>query len=115
MLADPVAAPEELGLSRSRLARIDALFERFIDRGVIAGAVALIARNGRLGHLGAYGHMDVESGRAMRPNTIFRMASMTKPVVSVAILTLVEEGVVLLNDTVSTYIPAFKEQLVAVP
>jgi CubicO group peptidase (beta-lactamase class C family) len=115
MLAEPVALPEQVGLSSSRLRRVDALLESYVDRGVIAGAVSLVARNGRIGQLCAYGHMNLAERRPMRPNTIFRLASMTKPVVSVAVLMLLEEGKLLLNQPVCDFIPEFKELHVAVP
>jgi len=114
MLADPVAAPEDVGLSSERLRRIQPLFDTYIDNGVIAGAVTLVARNGKIAHLGAHGHMDVAAGKWMRPDAIFRLASMTKPIVGVAILQLLEEGKVHLNDPISDFIPAFKNLQVAV-
>jgi CubicO group peptidase (beta-lactamase class C family) len=106
-------APELVGLNRSRLRRIDKSVQEFIDRGVIAGAVTLVGRQGQVVHVGAHGHMDVAAGREMQPDTIFRLASMTKPVVSVAILTLFEAGKLLLTDPVSAFLPAFKDLQVA--
>ncbi|MBV9897923.1 MAG: beta-lactamase family protein [Chloroflexi bacterium] len=108
-------APESVGLNTSRLARIEEVVQRYIDRGVIAGAVTLISRRGQVAHLEAHGHMDVAAGRAVQPDTIFRLASMTKPVVSVAILTLFEAGKLLLTDPVSAFLPMFKEMQVATP
>lgn len=115
MIADPVAIPEDVGLSSDRLARIEPLFETFIDNGIIAGAVTLVARNGKIAHLGAHGHMDVAAGKTMRPNAIFRLASMTKPVVGVAIMQLLEDGKILLTDPISDFVPAFKNLQVALP
>lgn len=108
-------APESVGLNPTRLARINEVVKTYIDRGVIAGAVTLISRRGEVAHLEAHGHMDLAAGRAMQPDTIFRLASMTKPVVSVAILTLFEAGKILLTDPVSAYLPMFKNLQVATP
>jgi CubicO group peptidase (beta-lactamase class C family) len=113
--ASRAVAPENVGLNTSRLARIDEVVNTYIDRGVIAGAVTLISRRGEVAHLEAHGHMDLAAGRAMQPDTIFRLASMTKPVVSVAILTLFEAGKILLTDPVSAYLPMFKDLQVATP
>src|SRR5262245_22960750 len=115
MLAEPVALPEQVGLSSSRLRRVEALIESYIDSGVIAGAVTLIARNGRIAQLAAYGYANLAERRPMQRSTIFRLASMTKPVVSVAVLMLLEEGKLMLNQPVADFIPAFKELRVAVP
>jgi CubicO group peptidase (beta-lactamase class C family) len=115
MIAEQVSAPEQVGLSPSRLQRIDDVVQTFIDRGVIAGAVTLVARKGAIAHLSAHGQMDMASGRAMRPDTTFRLASMTKPVVSVAVLMQLEEGKLLLTEPVSRFAPEFKDLEVAVP
>jgi len=108
------AAAAELGFSETRLERTDALFEAFVDQGVIAGAVSLVARKGRIAQLGAYGYADRESAKFMRPDTMFRLASMTKPVISVAILMLLEEGRLVLKQPVSDFIPSFKDQTVQI-
>jgi CubicO group peptidase (beta-lactamase class C family) len=110
-----VVAPESVGLNSSRLQRINDVIQIYIDRGVIAGAVTLISRRGQLAHLAAHGHMDLAAGRAMQTDTIFRLASMTKPVVSVAILTLFEAAKLLLIDPISAFLPTFKEMQVATP
>ena len=115
MIAERVALPEQVGLSTPRLRRLDAVIQTAIERGMIAGGVTLIARRGQIAHLSAQGHMDIAEGTAMRPDSIFRLASMTKPVVSVALLMLLEEGKLLLNDPVSAFIPSFKNLQVAVP
>jgi CubicO group peptidase (beta-lactamase class C family) len=114
MIAERVAIKEELGFSEARARRIGTLMDAFIERGVIAGGVTLIGRHGQIAHLQAHGHMDVASATAMRPDALFRLASMTKPVISVAILLLLEEGKILLNDPVATFIPAFKDLQVEV-
>jgi CubicO group peptidase (beta-lactamase class C family) len=115
MIAERVVAPEQVGLSAARLQRIDRLFEACIEHGVIAGAVALVARHGQVAHLNAYGLMDLDARRPMQRDTIFRLASMTKPVISVAILMLLEEGKLLLTEPVSKFLPVFRDLQVAVP
>jgi CubicO group peptidase (beta-lactamase class C family) len=115
MIAERVALPEQVGLSAARLQRIDRLFEAFVERGVIAGAVTLIGRDGDVAHLAAHGRMDLDSARPMQRDTLFRLASMTKPVVSVAILMLLEEGKLLLTEPVSKFLPEFRDLQVAVP
>jgi CubicO group peptidase (beta-lactamase class C family) len=106
--------PEQVGLSSERLARVTELIESRIDDGSISGAVTLIARNGQVAHLQAHGLADIEAGVPMRTDSIFRIASMTKPVAAAAIMILVEEGRIRLNDPVSRFIPAFADAKVAV-
>lgn len=113
--AERVTDAEQVGLSAGRLQRIDDVFAAFIDRGVIAGAVTQVARNGLVAHCAAHGQMDVAAGRPMTTDTIFRLASMTKPIISVAILMLLEEGKILLSEPVSNFVPAFKTLRVAEP
>ena len=110
----PKATPEEAGLSSQRLQRVRAVLQRYIDRGEIVGAVALVARQGKVTYFDAQGMMDLDSKRAMRTDTIFRLASMTKPVTSLAIMMLQEEGLLLIDDPVSKYLPEFKSPKVAV-
>jgi CubicO group peptidase (beta-lactamase class C family) len=110
----PIAKPEDVGLSSERLQRIDAMIQRRIDAGELAGAVTVVARKGKVAHVDARGVMDLESRQAMTPETMFRIASMTKPVVGVAIMMLVEEGRLRLNDPVSRHIPEFRAMKVAV-
>jgi CubicO group peptidase (beta-lactamase class C family) len=116
MVAAPLskARPEEVGMSSERLLRIDQMLERRIAAGEMAGAVALVARKGKLVHITAKGVMDLETKQPVTPATMFRIASMTKPVTSVAIMMMIEEGKVRLNDPVSRYIPEFRSQKVAV-
>ena len=110
MAAAPVpdAKPEEVGLSSERLALIDRMIDRRIAAGEIAGAVTIVARNGKVAHHSARGVVDLESKQPMRTSTMFRIASMTKPVTGVAVMMMVEEGKLRLNDPVSRYIPEFK-------
>jgi len=99
--------PQSVGLSTERLARVHELVERTIAAGEIAGAVTLVARNGQVAYLEAQGVMDLTSKKPMQPDSMFRIASMSKPVAAVAILMLAEEGKVRLNDPVSRFIPAY--------
>jgi CubicO group peptidase (beta-lactamase class C family) len=110
----PTARPEDLGLSSERLKRITELVQRNIDARSFSGAVTLVARNGRIGHFEAQGLMDLESKKPMQKDAIFQIMSMTKPIVGVSILMMIEEGKVRLTDPVSRFIPEFKEQKVAV-
>ncbi len=112
MIAERVTAAEDLGFSLQRLRRVDALLESYVQRGVIAGAVTLIGRRGRLAHLAAYGHANRAANTMMRPDHLFRLASMTKPVIGVAILKLVEEGKILLQEPVAAFLPEFAGQRV---
>ena len=106
--------PEAVGLSRERLERIDAMIERRIAAGDLTGAVAIVARRGEVAHITIQGVTDVETHRPMRSDTLFRIASMTKPVVGVGILMMVEENKLRLSDPISRYIPEFKNLRVAV-
>ena len=110
----PEAKPEGVGLSAERLLRIHETVQRHIDSHQISGAVTLVARKGRIAHLEAHGAMDLDSGKPMAKNSIFRIWSMSKPVAGVAILMLMEEGKLRLNDPVSKFIPEFKGMKVAV-
>ena len=110
----PSGKPEEVGLSADRLQRIHQMIQRHIDAGDISGAVTLVARKGRIAHLEAHGLMNLESKKPMATDAIFRIASMSKPITGVAILMLMEDGKVRLNDPVSKFIPEFKEMKVAV-
>jgi CubicO group peptidase (beta-lactamase class C family) len=113
--ATPTAKPEEVGLSPERLRRVNELVQRHLDAKSFSGAVTLIARNGRIGHFEAHGLMDIDSGKPMQKDAIFRIMSMTKPIVGVSILMLIEEGKVRLTDPVSKWIPELKDMKVAVP
>ncbi|MEO2197623.1 MAG: serine hydrolase domain-containing protein [bacterium] len=101
----PTTTPSAVGLSEERLDRLEAVVQRYADEQAIAGAVTLIARRGRQAHLQAYGMADRNDGRPMTADTIFRIASMTKPVTSVAVLMLYEEGHFKLNDPVGQFLP----------
>src|ERR1700722_16379031 len=110
----PLAAPEEIGLSSARLARLGAVMRSEIERGRVPGAVALGARRGRVGFFDSFGQRDAASGAPLRTDAIFRIYSMTKPITSVAAMMLWEEGRFLLSDPVAKYLPEFSEMTVAV-
>lgn len=110
----PEATPEEVGLSSERLQRINKVMQDQVDRRQIAGAVSIVLRKGKVVHFEAFGMADREAGRAMRTDTIFRIASMTKPITSVAVMMLHEEGHFLLEDRVSKFIPEFQNPRVLV-
>lgn len=105
----PIAKPESVGMSSERLARIAPAMQRYIDEDLTPGIITAIVRKGKLVHFEVQGDMDVEAGKAMQPDAIFRIASMTKPIASVALMMLWEEGHFQLRDPVSKFIPAFGE------
>src|SRR5664279_2511867 len=121
VIALPLAAasiqaskPEDVGLSSERLQRIHQTIQGHIDGHDITGAVTLVARKGRIAHFEAPGLMDQASQKAMAKDGLFWIASMSKPITGVAILMLLEEGKVRLNDPVSRFLPEFKGMKVAV-
>ena len=103
---------EPAGLSPDRLERLSTAMQRAVDEGEIAGIVTLVAHRGRTAHHEAFGHLDREAGTAMPRDAIFRIASMTKAVTSVAAMMLMEEGRLLLTDPVARFIPAFQQTTV---
>ena len=109
-----MAAPEDVGMSSERLLEIDAVIKRRIDAGEIQGAVTAVARRGKTVHFEAYGLMDVERARPMEKDAIFRMASSSKPVLAVAAMMMVEQGLFDPADEVAKYLPEFGEMQVAV-
>jgi CubicO group peptidase (beta-lactamase class C family) len=111
----PVAPPENVGLSSERLKRLESVMLQYVEKKQIAGAVALVARKGKVAYLKSAGLQDVETKTPMQNNTIFRIASMTKPITSVAVMMLYEEGRFLLNDPVYKYLPEFKDMMVLNP
>jgi len=111
-LRGPVALSK--AFPAERLARIDRLLQQYVDEGRIGGAVALVLRDGQPVYERAVGWSDKEAGRRMTADTIFRIASQTKAITSVAILSLVEEGKVGLNDPVSRFLPPYAKTTVAV-
>ena len=111
----PTAPPEQLGLASDRLERIVTLVQDAVNRNEVAGAVTLVARLGRVGHLEAVGFRDIERGTPMETDTLFRIASMTKAVTSVAVMQLYETGALMLTDPVARYLPAFARTEVLTP
>ncbi len=101
-------APEKVGFSSARLSRIDRVMQGYVDRNELAGLVTLVARRGEVVHLQHYGMMDLESAKPMETDTIFRIYSMTKPITTVALMMLFEQGLVRLTDPVTRFIPEFK-------
>jgi len=112
LLATAVASADQT-LIAERLARIDKLFQQYVDESRIGGAVALVLQDGKPVYERAFGWSDKEAGRKMTTDTIFRIASQTKALTSVAILSLMEEGKVGLNDPAGRYIPTFAMTTVA--
>jgi len=110
----PTTKPETVGLSSERLARIDAAVQRSIDEKRIAGAVTLVVRHGKVAWFKAQGMADREAAKPMPTDAMFRICSMTKPITSVAVMMLYEEGRFLLDDPVSKYLPEFKSPKVLV-
>ena len=104
----PSAIPEDVGMSSERLVKIDEFIERHLEANHFAGAVTLVARHGQVVQFEAYGMQDIEAAVPMSKDSIFRFFSMTKPITSVAVMMLFEEGRFLLNDPVSKYLPEFK-------
>ena len=102
----PSATPQSQGLSAERLGRVHALFQAEVDAGRMPGAVVLVARKGKVVHADALGFQDKDAGKAMKRDAIFRAYSMTKPLVSVLTMMLVEEGKLQLTDPVSKFFPA---------
>jgi CubicO group peptidase (beta-lactamase class C family) len=110
----PRALPEAAGMSAPRLKRIRPVLDSAVARGEVAGVVTLLVRDGKVVALDSSGYADREAKTPMRSNAIFRLASMSKAVTSVAAMILIEEGRLLLSDPVSKYIPSFAKQRVAV-
>ena len=103
----PSDTPESVGMSSERLQRLDATVHDWVDDGLIAGVVTLVARHGKVVHLDAYGMADIENTEPMREDNYFRLFSMTKPVTSVALLMLYEEGKFRLDDPLARYLPEY--------
>src|SRR5713101_7310181 len=97
--------PGQAGFSVERPARIHQALKNSVDRKEFAGVNVAIARHGKLAYFESFGFQDLEAGTPMRPDTIFRMASMTKPIATSAVMMLYEEGKFLLDDPVSKFIP----------
>ncbi len=110
----PQTPPEQVGMSKQKLDRIHDALKQDVGDGKLAGTVVLVARKGKLAYADATGFQDKEEGRQMALDSIFRIYSMTKPLVAVAAMMLVEDGKIELTDPVSKFLPAFKGQQVSV-
>ena len=110
----PHAKPQTLGLSAVDLQRMSDAFKREIDKGTVPGVTMLVARRGQIGWFEALGSQSPAASAPMAHDTIFRIFSMTKPIVSVGIMMLVEEGRFILSDPVAKFIPEFGDQKVGV-
>src|SRR3982074_2956893 len=103
------AAAEDVGMSSTRLRNVSNLVQRYIDDQKLPGAISLVARRGKVVHFETYGHMEDERPKPMRSDTIFRFYSMTKPIASVALMTLYEEGRFQLDDPAAKFIPELED------
>jgi len=104
----PTAKPEAIGLSPAKLQRLTDAFQAEVDKGAIPGAVLMVARDGKVGYLKAIGFQDRERQIVMKPDSIFWVASLTKPIATVAAMMLVEEGKIQLEDPIWAYLPEMK-------
>jgi CubicO group peptidase (beta-lactamase class C family) len=110
----PMAKPEAVGMSSARLERVKSFIKDFVDTNRIAGAVTLIARKGKVVHHEAYGWRDKEQNQPMPKDAIFTLQSMTKPIVSTALMMLWEDGKFMLDDPISKWLPAYADKQVLV-
>ena len=110
----PMTQPESVGMSSKRFERLDAAMQRYIDADMVAGTVTLVARKGEVVHLKAQGHRYIEGNDVMPTDAIFVIMSMTKPIVSTALMMLFEEGYFLLDDPISKYMPEYADMEVLV-
>jgi CubicO group peptidase (beta-lactamase class C family) len=101
--------PKEVGLDATRLKNIDKHFNRYVDEGRLSGYAVAVARHGKVAHFGMYGHKDSETSAPITDDTMYRIYSMTKPITSIALMMLVERGLLQLTDPVSKFIPSFGE------
>jgi CubicO group peptidase (beta-lactamase class C family) len=111
----PSASPDQVGLDTDRLGRIGEAIKAEIEKGKLPGAVALVARKGHVAYFEAFGARDKASGAPMTRDAIFRIYSMTKPLVSVAAMMVMEDGRLVLTDPVSKFLPEFSKLQVSVP
>ena len=104
-----IASPEEVGFSSERLNRLDVVMQDYIDQGLTGGILTLVERRGQIIHLGKYGYQDITKKTPLEFDHIFRIYSMTKPITSLALMMLLEQGKVRLFDPIDRYLPEFKE------
>ena len=105
----PLADPDSLGISPVQLENISKMLQSYVDSGRYAGIIGVIARYGRVGYEETFGWSDIEQRREMKRDHVFRIYSMTKPVVAAAAMKLVDQGKIRLDDPVERFIPAFKD------
>jgi len=110
----PYSEPDEVGMSAQRLAQIDKVLSEYVERREVPGFVTLIARSGKIVHWEAHGRIGIDIVKPMSKNAIFDVASMTKPITAISVMILYEEGVLLLSDPISKFLPEFKSPLVQV-
>jgi CubicO group peptidase (beta-lactamase class C family) len=108
-------SPEKVGMSSARMEFLTNTFQGYVDKGELAGAVVLVARKGKIAYFESFGKSDMENKKSMEKNSIFRIASQTKAIVSAGIMILQEEGKLFITDPVGRYIPEFMETTVAQP
>ena len=108
----PTAVPEDVGFSAEKLEEISPVLQEYVDKGQLPGFLTVIARKGKIAHFETIGMRDVENKKPVEPDTIFRIYSMSKPITSVAVMVLYDEGRLQLDDPVENYIPAFKDMKV---
>lgn len=106
-MSNEIQSPESVGMSSQRLGRIDTAMQRYVDDGTVRGISTMVMRKGKVVHAGQFGHRDAEAGLEITPDTIFRIYSMTKPIVSTALMLLHEESFFQLEDPVAKYLPMF--------
>ncbi len=105
----PRAEPDAVGLSPAKLDRLKPALQKLVDDGKIAGGVAVVARQGKVAYMASFGYRNRESKEPMTENTIFAIASMTKPITCVGVMRLVEQGKIGLDDPVAKYLPELKD------
>lgn len=108
-------SPESVGMSSDRLERISPVLQQYVDSGELVGVVSMLARRGEVVHFEEYGSLNKNTGQALETDSIFRIYSMTKPVTTLAVMMLYEEGKLQLNDPLSRYLPEFADIRVAGP
>ena len=108
----PATKPEDAGFSSQRLKKLDAALQQWVDEGRAPGFTALVIRNGKVAYHKSFGYDDLEKKTPLQKDAIYRIASQTKAITSVAVMILHDEGKLQLNDPISKYIPAFKNPVV---
>ena len=108
----PTASPESVGMSSNRLKMMEQKMHEYVDNGQLAGVQTAVIRNGKIVEFDTYGYEDVDTKDPLKENSIFRIYSMTKPLVSIGLMMLYEEGAFQLNDPLHKYVPEFKDMKV---